>query len=150
MNIHLDLMRFKDFLKIKRENGKRLIFDPIRRKWLVLQPEEMIRQLVLHFLVEEKHYNIARINLEKGLKVNDLGKRFDLLVYDQALQPFLLVECKAPQVAITQDVFRQASWYNMPLKVRYLLVTNGIDAYCCALDYEKQGYEFLDEVPDFA
>lgn len=149
MNIDLGLMRFKDLLKIKRENDKRLIFDPIRRKWLVLQPEEMIRQLVLHFLVEEKHYNIARINLEKGLKVNDLGKRFDLLVYDQGLQPFLLVECKAPQVAINQDVFRQASWYNLPLKVRYLLVTNGIDAYCCALDYENQRHEFLGEVPDF-
>ncbi len=149
MNIDLGLMRFKDLLKIKRENGKRLIFDPIRRKWLVLQPEEMIRQLVLHFLLEEKHYNIARINLEKGLKVNDLGKRFDLLVYDQGLQPFLLVECKAPQVAINQDVFRQASWYNLPLKVRYLLVTNGIDAYCCALDYENQRHEFLEEVPDF-
>ena len=149
MNIDLGLMRFKDLLKIKRENDKRLIFDPIRRKWLVLQPEEMIRQLVLHFLVEEKHYNIARINLEKGLKVNDLGKRFDLLVYDQGLQPFLLVECKAPQVAINQDAFRQASWYNLPLKVRYLLVTNGIDAYCCALDYENQRHEFLGEVPDF-
>lgn len=149
MNIDLGLMRFKDLLKIKRENDKRLIFDPIRRKWLVLQPEEMIRQLVLHFLVEEKHYNIARINLEKGLKVNDLDKRFDLLVYDQGLQPFLLVECKAPQVAINQDVFRQASWYNLPLKVRYLLVTNGIDAYCCALDYENQRHEFLGEVPDF-
>jgi hypothetical protein len=142
-------MRFKDFLKIKREGGKRWIFDPIRRKWLVLQPEEMIRQLVLHFLVEEKRYNLARISVEKNLKVNSLDKRFDLLVYSQDLQPFLLVECKAPQVPISQDVFRQASWYNLPLKVRYILVTNGIEAFCCALDYERQEHEFLEEVPDF-
>jgi len=142
-------MRFKDFLKIKREGGKRWIFDPIRRKWLVLQPEEMIRQLVLHFLVEEKRYNLARISVEKSLKVTSLDKRFDLLVYSQDLQPFLLVECKAPQVPISQDVFRQASWYNLLLKVRYILVTNGIEAFCCALDYERQEHEFLEEVPDF-
>jgi hypothetical protein len=149
MNLHLDLMRFTDFLKIKREGGKRWIFDPIRRKWLVLQPEEMIRQLVLHFLVEEKRYNLARISVEKKLKINSLDKRFDLLVYSQDLRPFLLVECKAPQVPIGQDVFRQASWYNLPLKVRYILVTNGIETYCCAMDYERQEHEFLTEVPDF-
>jgi hypothetical protein len=149
MNLHLDLMRFTDFLKIKREGGKRWIFDPIRRKWLVLQPEEMIRQLVLHFLVEEKRYNLARISMEKRLKINSLDKRFDLLVYSQDLRPFLLVECKAPQVPIGQDVFRQASWYNLPLKVRYILVTNGIETYCCAMDYERQEHEFLTEVPDF-
>lgn len=148
MNIDLGLMRFKGLLKVKRDNGKMLIFDPIRKKWLVLQPEEMVRQLAIHYLVEEKGCSIARINIEKGLKVNSLSKRFDLLVYGRDLKPFLLVECKAPQAPVNQDAFRQVSWYNMPLKVRYLLVTNGIESYCCALDYERESYEFLNAVPD--
>ncbi len=148
MNIDLGLMRFNGLLKVKRDNGKRLIFDPIRKKWLVLQPEEMVRQLAIHYLVEEKGCSLARINIEKGLKVNLLNKRFDLLVYSRDLKPFLLVECKAPQVPVNQDAFRQVAWYNMPLKVRYLLVTNGIESYCCALDYERESYEFLNAVPD--
>lgn len=148
MNIDLGLMRFKGLLKVKRDNGKRLIFDPIRKKWLVLQPEEMVRQLAIHYLVVEKGCSLARINIEKGLKVNSLNKRFDLLVYSRDLKPFLLVECKAPQAPVNQDAFRQVSWYNMPLKVRYLLVTNGIESYCCALDYERKSYEFLNAVPD--
>ena len=148
MRIDLELMRFKDLLNVKRENDKRFIFDPIRKKWLVLQPEEMVRQLAIHYLVEEKGYSIARINVEKGLKVNTLNTRFDLLVYDSSFLPFMLIECKAPQVPISQDTFRQASWYNMPLKVRYILVTNGLESYCCALDYERHDYEFLDAVPD--
>lgn len=145
----LELMKYKDELKIRREADKRLIFDPIRKKWLVLQPEEVVRQLVVQFLIQEKGYNKNRINIEKGLTVNDLSKRCDILVYDQQLAPFLLVECKAPHVDITQDVFKQIAWYNMPLKVNYLLVTNGVASFCCVMDYERQSYEFLDHVPDF-
>ncbi|MCB0569523.1 MAG: type I restriction enzyme HsdR N-terminal domain-containing protein [Phaeodactylibacter sp.] len=148
MLLDLGLMRFKSLLKVKRENDKRLIFDPARKKWVALQPEELVRQLFIQYLVAEKGYSLALINTEKGLKVNTLSKRFDLLVYDRGFQPFFLVECKAPQVAISQDVFRQAAWYNMPLKVSYLLVTNGIESYCCHIDYERQAYEFLDGVPD--
>lgn len=148
-NIELSLMRFQSLLKVKRERDKRYIFDLIRKKWLVLQPEELVRQLVIFYLLEEKQYNRNRINLERGLKVNNLSKRFDLLVYDMNVRPYLLVECKAPQVPITQDVFQQAAWYNMELRVPYLMVTNGIEAYCCALDYENHSYEYLEAVPDF-
>ncbi len=149
VNIELSLMRFQSLLKVKRERDKRYIFDPIRKKWLVLQPEELVRQLVIFYLLEEKQYNRNRINLERGLKVNNLSKRFDLLVYDTNVRPYLLVECKAPQVPITRDVFQQAAWYNMELRVPYLMVTNGIEAYCCALDYENHSYEYLEAVPDF-
>ena len=150
MNIELGLMRFRDLLKVKREKGKRYIFDPIRKKWLVLLPEELVRQLVIHYLLEEKRYNRNRINLERGLKVNSLQKRFDLLVYDMGVKPFLLVECKAPQVQITDAAFQQAAVYNMELKVQYLLVTNGIESYCCALNYENHSYEYLEAVPDYS
>lgn len=150
MNIELGLMRFKDSLKVKREGGKRFVFDSIRKKWLALQPEELVRQLVILYLLEEKQYNRNRINLERGFKFNSLQKRFDLLVYDMDVMPYLLVECKAPHVPITNEVFEQAAWYNMELKVRYLLVTNGIESYCCGINYDNHTYEYLKAVPDFA
>ncbi|MCO6477839.1 MAG: type I restriction enzyme HsdR N-terminal domain-containing protein [Phaeodactylibacter sp.] len=149
-NIELGLMQYKELLKVKREGEKRYLFDPIRKKWLVLQPEELVRQLVIHYLLEEKQYNKNRINLERGFRVNSLQKRFDLLVYDREVNPYLLVECKAPRVPITDEVFEQAAWYNTELKVRYLLVTNGIESYCCAIDYDNHSYEYLEAVPDYA
>lgn len=150
INIELELMQYKELLKVKREDDKRYIFDPIRKKWLALQPEELVRQLVILYLLEEKQYNKNRINLERGFKVNSLQKRFDLLVYDMAVTPFLLVECKAPRVPITDEVFEQAAWYNMWLKVQYMLVTNGIESYCCAINYDNHTYEYLEAVPDYA
>ena len=150
INIEINLMQFKSLLKTRREEDKRYIYDPIRKKWLVLQPEELVRQLVIHYLLEEKNYNRNRINLERGLRVNSLQKRFDLLVYDMEVNPFLLVECKAPQVPISQDVFHQAAIYNMELKVRYLLITNGIETLCCSIDYQKKSVEYLEAVPEYA
>ena len=147
--IDLDLPRFKEDLKVKREAEKRYLFDPIRRKWLVLQPEELVRQLLIQYLVQVKRYNRNRINIEKSLKVNALDKRCDILVYDMTLSPFLLVECKAPSIKIDQGVFRQIAWYNMPLRVPFLLVSNGIQTYCCAMDYEVEDFTFIAEVPDF-
>lgn len=145
--IELDLMSFKDKLKVRTTDGKRYIFDPLRKKWLVLQPEELVRQLVIQYLLTEKGYLASHMAIERMLKVNKLTKRCDLLVFDRNQQPFLLVECKAPHVKIGQDVFHQIAWYNMPLKVQYLLVTNGITTYCCAMDYEQEDYQFLNEIP---
>ncbi|MCB0593559.1 MAG: type I restriction enzyme HsdR N-terminal domain-containing protein [Lewinellaceae bacterium] len=150
INIEINLMQFKSLLKTRREEDKRYIYDPIRKKWLVLQPEELVRQLVIHYLLEEKQYNLNRLSLERGFKYNKRNKRFDLLAYDKKVNPFLLVECKAPQVPVTQDAFEQAAWYNMEWKVQYLLVTNGIESYCCRIDYDNRSYEYLEAVPDFA
>ncbi len=155
MNIDLGLDRFVDRLKIKRENDNRYIFDLIRQKWIVLQPEEMIRQLAILYLLEEKQYRKNLIGMEKGFRVvNDkLAKRFDLLVYDHAGKPFLLVECKAPKVKIDEQIsdktIFQAITYNKKLRVRYFLATNGIESFCCALDYKRRSFEFVDEVPAF-
>ncbi|KGE85334.1 type I restriction enzyme HsdR N-terminal domain-containing protein [Phaeodactylibacter xiamenensis] len=148
MEINIDLLRYKDQLRVKRQADKRLIFDRIRKKWLVLQPEEMVRQLILEYLLQERGYNSNRISMERGLKVNTLDRRFDLLVYDKEVKPYLLIECKAPQVKISQAVFEQVSWYNSSLQVPYLMVTNGRENYCCWMDYEAKSYRFLDAVPD--
>ena len=147
--IDLDLMRFQEGLKVKTSEGKRYIFDPIRKKWLVLQPEELVRQLVLLYLMSDKDYNKNRINVEKEIIVNQMQKRCDILVFDTAMKPFLLVECKAPQVKINDDVFKQIAWYNMALKVDYLMVTNGLVNYCCLMDYEKESFEFVRDIPVF-
>lgn len=152
MIIELNLMGLQDQLQVKHENGQQLIFDPIRHKWLVLQPEELVRQLLLQYLILEKGYNKNRISIEKLLKVNNIKKRFDILIYDSDNQPFILVECKEPHVNITDDIisaaFWQVKWYNHSLKAQYLLVTNGIKTYCCRVNYEQQSLEFLTEVPD--
>jgi len=139
-------MGFRDQLQVKRERGQQLIFDPIRRKWLVLQPEELVRQLLVQYLLD-LGYNKNRIAIEKSLRVNDFEKRFDVLVYDDKTLPFMLVECKAPHVDITDRTFEQIAQYNLPLRVNYLLVTNGIKTYCCKMNYEEQAYTFLAEIP---
>ncbi len=146
--IDLNLISLQEQLQTKRERGQQLIFDPIRRQWLVLQPEELVRQLLVQYLLLEKGYSKNRIALEKLLIVNDRERRFDVLVYDADTQPFMLVECKAPSVELTDAVFRQIAQYNLPLRVQYLVVTNGITTYCCRMNYEQQSYEFLLSVPD--
>ena len=147
--IDLDLLAFKHLLRVKKEDGKTWIFDRIRRKWLVLQPEELVRQLLIHYLIEEKGYSFNRISLEKSLKVNKIDKRFDVLVYDQKMHPLLLAECKAPHVDITHQTFRQIAWYNMTLKVPFLVVTNGMTTFCCRVDHRAESYDYLEEIPAF-
>lgn len=145
--IALDLMPYQTLLQVKKQAGQSMLFDCIRRKWLVLQPEELVRQLLVQYLLSEKSYPKNRFALEKGLKINELGKRYDILIYDHDMNPFLLVECKAPKITLTDAAFRQIANYNMPLQVQYLLVTNGIQTFCCKMDYELQSYEFVSEVP---
>ena len=149
-SLRLNLLKYQNDLLLKKKEGVVKVFDPIRNKYLVRGPEEIVRQLMIQYLIKEKKYNKNRMAVEKMLKVNGLSKRFDILVYDRNTQPFVLVECKAPAVPISEETFRQIAVYNLSLKVKYLLVTNGIDSYCCEMDYEKQSFEFLDEVPSFA
>ncbi|MDZ4679811.1 MAG: type I restriction enzyme HsdR N-terminal domain-containing protein [Saprospiraceae bacterium] len=145
----LSLLRFKDQLQLRQSAAGVAIYDSIRKKWLVLQPEEMVRQLAVLYLIEEKRYNKNRIKIEKSLRVNTLYKRCDILVYDQDMRPFLLVECKAPQVKISEATFRQLAAYNLPLRVPYLLAVNGIAAYCCRMDYETESWALQDSIPDY-
>lgn len=147
MNIDIDFSLYRDFIQVKKENQKTLIFDPIRKRYLVLAPEELVRQMVIQYLIREKNFQPTRIGVEKGLKVNSLSKRCDILIYDQNMTPLILAECKAPGVAIDEKAFDQIARYNLPLQVKYLLVTNGINTYCCKMDYIEQQFTFLEKIP---
>lgn len=136
-------------IKTKEEGGTTYIFDPIRRKYLVLLPEEWVRQNFIQFLINDKGYAASLIAIEKGLNLNELHKRADIVIYDNRAQPVVLVECKAPKIKINQDVFEQIARYNMVFKVPYLVVTNGLDHYCAKIDFEENSFEFLKEIPNY-
>ena len=143
----LNFPRF-DF-RFKKKDDNLFVFDIIRKKYVLLQPEEWVRQHVVHFLLTIKGYPETLMNVEKQLVVNNLPKRYDVVVFNSDGSIFLLVECKAPQVKITQDVFDQIARYNQSLGATYLMVTNGTDHYYCQMDYTLEKYMFLKEIPDF-
>ncbi len=148
MHLELDLLQFQPRLRLTKLGEVAFVFDPIRRKEVVLTPEELLRQLVLLYLLEEKKYPANRIRSEVGIQVNGLSRRCDLVVYDAALKPWLLVECKSPKVALNQSTFEQAARYNLQLQAPFLMITNGLASYCCALDFEQASFEYLPELPD--
>ena len=134
---------------IVEQDGKSFIFDENRKKHMVLTPEEWVRQHVVKYLTLEKKYPLSRIAIEKELRYNGNKKRFDILLYDKALKPYLLVECKAPSIKITQDVFNQIATYNTIFKVEYLLITNGLTHYCCEFNEGETLYNFIKEIPSY-
>ncbi len=134
---------------IKLIEQRKYIFDFIRKKFVILTPEEWVRQNFLKYLVDEKKYPASLIFVEKEFKLNNLSKRSDAVVYNKTGNPVLVVECKAASVKIDQKVFDQIARYNMKLNVSFLIVTNGLEHYCCKIDSEKQKYLFLKEVPEF-
>ena len=136
-------------IKLKEEKGVQYIFDRIRKKYLVLQPEEWVRQNFIQYLIEEKGYSANLIEIEKGLKINELQKRADIVIYDKKAEPIVLIECKAPKIKINQSVFEQVARYNVVFKVPYLVVTNGLDHYCAKVDFETNSFKFLKALPDF-
>lgn len=147
--IALPLLELSEQLQTRQREEQRQLYDPIRRKWLVMQPEEVVRQLLLLYLLREKGYSPNRIGIEKMLSVNGLTRRFDILVYNPEMKPWMLIECKAPGISISQDAFDQAARYNMPLQVPYLVVSNGRETFCCQMDYKEESYIFLDGLPEF-
>jgi hypothetical protein len=147
-SIDLELLQYQSSLKIKKEGANTLVFDPIRNKYLILQPEELVRQLLLQYLISNKKYPLGKIVVEVGLKVNELQKRCDILLYDSQFKPYMIVECKAPSVMLSDAVFFQAATYNLPLQVPYIMLSNGISNFCARLDYELNSFQVLDLVPD--
>ena len=125
------------------------IFDEIRKKFIILTPEEWVRQHVVRFLLEEKKYPKSLMNVEKVLKVNGLRKRYDVVVFNPDGSILVLVECKAPEIKTAQATFDQIARYNMTLKAQYLMVTNGLNHYFCQMDFENEKYEFLNALPDY-
>ncbi|MET7029050.1 type I restriction enzyme HsdR N-terminal domain-containing protein [Sediminicola luteus] len=136
--------------RFKNSENKVQIFDVIRKKFVVLQPEEWVRQHVVHHLLSDKNYPKSLINVEKQVKLNSMIKRYDVVVYNSDASIEILVECKAPEIKITQTVFDQIARYNMQLKANYLMVTNGQDHFYCKMDLQEEKYTFLKHIPDFS
>ncbi len=136
-------------LQIKNSENRTTVLDLIRKKHLVLTPEEWVRQHVLHFLISEMKYPKSLINVEKQIKLNGTTKRYDIVVYRNDGSIFLIVECKAPKVNVTQDVFDQIARYNLELKSQFVMVTNGLNHYYAIIDYKNQCYHFLRELPEY-
>lgn len=134
--------------RFKNSENKPLAFDEIRKKFVILTPEEWVRLHVVQFLIIEKKYPKSLINVEKQLKVNDITKRYDAVVFNSDGSIFLIVECKAPYIPITQITFDQIARYNLALQAEYLMVTNGLEHYFCQMDFENQRYIFLKDIPE--
>lgn len=125
------------------------VFDIVRRKYVVLTPEEWVRQHLLHYLVIDKEVPKSLIGIEKRMLVNHIVKRADLVVYGKSGKPVLIAECKAPSVKVTQATFDQAARYNLTLRVDYFVLTNGIDTFCCTLDHLNKTYHFQESIPSY-
>ena len=135
--------------KQRIQDGKRYVLDVFRKKYVVLTPEEEVRQCFARYLVEEKGYPRTLIQTEYSLSLNEMVRRCDILVHKPAGSPSVLVECKAPGVKIGQETFDQAARYNMVFRVKYLMVTNGMKHYCCYIDFENQSVRFMEEIPAY-
>lgn len=136
-------------VKLRHDEDGDRVWDPLRRKWLVLTPEEWVRQHVLNHLVHDLGCPPSLISVEHTIALNGLTKRADIVVHGRHGRPVLLVECKAPHVRMDERVFEQAARYNLVFKVRHLLVTNGLAHYCCRLDLDTGAVEFLTSPPPF-
>lgn len=144
----LNLPRY-NFRISRTENHKPLIFDSYRKKFISLTPEEWVRQHILRYLTEEKKVPEVLVSVEAGIRYNKLAKRYDALIYDRKGKPWMLVECKAPSVIVTQSAFDQAVVYNSKVNAKYILVTNGKKHYCCQFYPGMKTFTFLYEIPDF-
>ena len=143
----LNLPHYK--FKIKSSENKRFIFDNLRKKYIVLTPEEWVRQHYVSYLQNEKKYPESLMAVEKQLTINGLKKRTDILIFNKNGLPEIIVECKAPSVEITQSTFDQIARYNLKLNAKYLIVTNGLSHFYCQVDHEKASYNFLKDIPPF-
>ncbi len=136
--------------KIKSEDNRKYIFDEIRKKYLLLTPEEWVRQNFIKYLIKEKKYPQQLVSIEMEFKISKLVKRCDIVVYNRSGKPNLIVECKSPATRISQDTFDQVSDYNRHFNVEYLIVTNGTKHYCCRFDKKSRKFMFTHEIPEYS
>lgn len=136
--------------KISEQDGKRTIWDPIRKVWTALTPEEQVRQAFVSYLVNYKGVPLSHIANEQTIDLNGMKRRCDSVVYNRAGNPAVIVEYKSPAVTITQKVFDQISRYNIVLRVDYLMVSNGLKHYCVRMNYDAGTYSFLTDIPDYS
>jgi len=147
--IDIPLERIKPKLKTTIRDGKPFVFDIIRKKYVALQPEELVRQMLVHHLTENVKYPISRFQIERG--VSTLGKngRFDIIIYDKAVIPWMIIECKSHKVRLNQKTLDQLAIYNSTLKAPYFMISNGINTYCYVSDNEMKAYTIISELPEY-
>lgn len=144
-----NLLQYKSKLKLIQLGKQSYVFDVVRKKNILLTPEEMVRQMIIHYLIEAKGYRLPLLQVEKKIIVNGVNRRFDIISYNRRFKPLLLVECKSHKITLNQSTFEQIARYNLNLKVKYLLVTNGHSYYCYEVDYDQQRLRPLEEIPEF-
>jgi len=136
-------------LKIKEQKGKTCVFDRLRKQYVRLTPEEFVRQQFVSFLIEQKGYPSSRMANEIGIVLGNVRKRCDTVLYDNYLQPLMIIEYKSPSIEIDQKTFDQIARYNLALQVPWIIISNGLQHFCCRLEKENQTYAFADEIPDY-
>ncbi|MFC2081177.1 type I restriction enzyme HsdR N-terminal domain-containing protein [Bacteroidota bacterium] len=134
---------------VKSEDGRSFIFDAFRKKYVLLTPEEWVRQHFLQYLVQDKGFPASLMAVEQEFMFNRMKKRTDIIAYNRQSDPVLLVECKSPSVPINRSVFDQIGLYNLTYKVPWLVVTNGLKHYCCRFDEKSKQYRFTDHIPEW-
>ena len=152
VKLHKDTMTISNNkypLKIITKYQKKYIFDPIRKKHIILTPEEWVRQNFIKYLVESKNYPVGLIGVEQKLPGKDQNFRTDIVVFSRSGKAIMIIECKSEKIKISQDVFDQAAKYNFQFKADYLVVTNGINNYMSKLNYQEKSYQFLNEIPEY-
>jgi hypothetical protein len=143
-------LNFPDYtFSIKDQDGKNMIFDPVRKKYVALTPEEWVRQHVIQYLNREKQVPLSLISIESEIRLYKTRKRFDIAVFDRNGSPLLIVECKSPSVPVTQEVVDQVVRYNMALKVSFLMLTNGLQHIYCQIDKNSSVMKLISDLPDF-
>ncbi|HIP49147.1 MAG TPA: type I restriction enzyme HsdR N-terminal domain-containing protein [Lutibacter sp.] len=135
--------------KIKSIENKSYIWDEIRKKHIFITSEEWVRQHAIQFLIQEKKYPAMWMSIEKQFTINGQHKRADIVVYDKSLHPYIIVECKRPEIKITQETFDQIARYNLSLDAKYLMLTNGLQHFYCQMDFEQETYMFLESLPNY-
>tara|TARA_B100000963_G_C22133448_1_gene454328 strand:- start:37 stop:486 length:450 start_codon:yes stop_codon:yes gene_type:complete len=146
----MEKLNFKSYqIEIKNNQNKQYVFDEIRKKNVLLTPEEWVRQNCVQFLIHEKKYPKSLISIEKKISINSLTKRYDIVVFGSDGMILLIVECKSPKIKISQRTFDQISRYNLVLKSQYLMLTNGLSHYFCKVDFENKKYSFLKKLPKY-
>ncbi len=143
----MNLPDLQQYLKINKKDNT--IFDPYRKKYVALQPEEWVRQNFLAFMEHHLCYPKGLLSVEMPISLNGLTRRCDIVAFNKSGKPKLIVECKAPSVKISQKAFTQIATYNLKLNVDYLIVTNGLNHYCCKMNYTENSYIFIEEIPKF-
>ena len=136
-------------IRLRDSEGRREVYDIVRNRYVALTPEEWVRQYVIHYLYEELGYPLELMQVEGAITLNGMTRRCDIVVYDEEVRPYIIVECKNESVPLTQKVLDQACRYNLVLQVPYLCLTNGAQQICCQVDYEEKRVVIIPKLPNY-